>query len=203
MPAKKDPRVDAYIATAAPFAQPILKHLRKLIHTTCPDVEETIKWSSPFFLYRGKLLCNFAAFKAHVAFGFWHQGMAKILTDELGKADDAMGLLGRITSVADLPDDKALGRYLRAALALHDTGVAPREKKPPRPELATPAEFAAALKRNKKAAAHWADFSPSARRDYLEWIIDAKRDETREQRIETTLEWVAEGKSRHWKYKNC
>ncbi|HWA28302.1 MAG TPA: YdeI/OmpD-associated family protein [Lacunisphaera sp.] len=199
----KDKRVDAYIADAAPFARPILQHLRKVVHATCPEVEESIKWSSPAFLYQGKLFCSFAAFKEHAVFGFWHQGMEKLATKEVGKTYDAMGLLGRLTSLDDLPPDKTLVRYLKFAQKLHDSGEAARPKPKPRPALAEPADLTDALKRNSRAAAAWSTFSPSCRREYIEWITEAKRPETREQRLLTTVEWTAEGKSRHWKYKNC
>lgn len=203
MPAKKDPRVDAYIAQAAPFAQPILKHLRKLVHRGNPGAEETIKWSCPFFTYQGQLFCSFAAFKAHAAFGFHHQGMSKILTKEIGKATEAMGLMGRLTSLKDLPGDATLLRYIKLAKALHDSGAPRVQKAKPRPDLPVPADLGDALKRSKKAATAWAAFSPSGRREYIEWITEAKRPETRESRLLTTIEWVAEGKARHWKYQNC
>ncbi len=203
MAVKKDPRIDAYIAKAAPFAQPILQHLRKLVHQGCPDVTEDIKWSMPSFLYNGKILCGIAAFKAHATVGFWHQGMTKLLEKELGKSDDAMGLLGKITRLDDLPADKTMLRYLKTAVALHDSGAASRPKTKARPALPVPPDLADALKRSKKAAAAWAGFSPSGRRDYIEWITGAKRPETREQRLLTTIEWVAAGKSRNWKYQNC
>ena len=199
----KDKRVDAYIARAAPFAQPILRHLRQFIHATCPEVEETIKWSSPAFLYRGKLFCSFAAFKTHAAFGFWHQGMEKLATREVGKTHAAMGLLGRLTSLTDLPDDKTLVRYLRSAQKLHDSGEVARPRSKPRPALPVPADLASALKHSPKAATAWAAFSPSCRREYIGWITEAKRPETREQRLLTTIEWTAEGKHRNWKYEKC
>jgi len=199
----KDKRVDAYIARAAPFARPILQHLRQVVHGTCPEVEETLKWSCPAFLYRGKLFCSFAAFKAHAIFGFWHQGMEKLATKEVGKTYDAMGLLGRLTSLQDLPTDKTLVRYLKFARKLHDSGEPARPKNKPRAALPIPADLADALKRNTKAAAAWAGFTPGCRREYIEWITEAKRPETREQRLLTTIEWAAEGKTRHWKYKNC
>ena len=199
----KDKRIDTYIAKSAPFAQPILKHLRQLVHTNCPEVEETIKWNSPAFLYRGKLFCSCAAFKEHAVFGFWHQGMEKLATREVGKTYDAMGLLGRLTSLEDLPGDKALVRYLRFAQKLHDSGEPTRPKAKPKAALPVPADLSAALKRSPKAASAWADFSPSCRREYIEWITEAKRPETREQRLLHAIEWTAEGKSRNWKYKNC
>jgi uncharacterized protein YdeI (YjbR/CyaY-like superfamily) len=202
MATKRDPRVDRYIAEAEPFARPVLQHLRKLVHQGCPEAEEALKWSSPFFMYRGKILCFTAAFKAHLAFGFWGPAMKKIIAAD-GHAKDGLGLLGRITSRADLPSDKVLLGYIRTARKLHDTGLAVRPKPKAKPALPVPADLAAALKRSKKAAAAWADFSPSARREYTEWITEAKRPETREARLLTTIEWTAEGKQRNWKYMNC
>lgn len=203
MPVSKDSRIDAYIAQAAPFARPILQHLRQLVHQGCPDAEESIKWSVPSFLYRGKILCNLAGFKAHATFGFWHKDMEKILAADGCKPGDAMGLLGRLTSLDDLPGDKRMLGYIRTAMQLHDAGAPTRTKAKPRPALAEPADLADALRRNKKAATTWAAFSPSCRREYIEWITEAKRPETREQRLLTTIEWTAEGKSRHWKYQDC
>lgn len=203
MSAKKDPRIDAYIARSAAFARPIMLHLRALVHQGNPEVEETIKWSCPFFTYRGKLFSSFAAFKAHAAFGLHHQGMEKLLDGKTGKASEAMGLVGRLTSLQDLPADKVLLGYIRAAKKLHDSGAPARAKPKPKPALPVPADLAVALRHSKKAAAAWADFSPSCRREYIEWITGAKRPETRESRLLTTLEWVAEGKSRNWKYQNC
>lgn len=200
----KDPRIDAYIEKSAAFAQPILKHLRALVHRACPTATETMKWSFPHFMFEEKILCSMAAFKAHAAFGFWHQGMEK----ELGayaKADEAMGLLGRITSVADLPADAALIKHIARAAALHASGAParPRPAARPRPEAKIPADLATALRKNKSAAATFEKFPPSHRREYITWIVEAKREETREKRLATTVEWLAAGKSRNWKYADC
>ena len=197
---RKDPRIDAYIAKAAPFAQPILKHLRKLVHAGCPDVEETMKWSMPHFDYKG-MLCHMASFKQHCAFGFWNDSVIAEQHKAAGK--DAMGNFGRITSLADLPSDEVLIDCVRKAAQLNDSGVkrpAARKAATPKPALPVPADLAAALKMNKKAGAAFDNFSPSHRREYIEWITEAKRDATRESRIATTLEWLAEGKSLHWKH---
>lgn len=197
-----DPRVDDYIAKSAEFARPILKHLRALVHEACPEAEETIKWSMPSFTHHG-ILCGMAAFKAHCTFGFWRRG----LTDEIAKtgvdADAAMGSLGRITSVKDLPSDKAMLGYIRKAAKLNEAGGPARPKPKPKPALAVPADLAAALKKNAKAAKEFAGFSPSARREYIEWVTEAKRPETRQTRLKTTIQWVATGKRRNWKYENC
>jgi uncharacterized protein YdeI (YjbR/CyaY-like superfamily) len=198
MPAT-DPRVDAYISKSAEFARPILTHLRKQIHAACPDVEETMKWSFPHFTYQG-LLCSMAAFKQHCAFGFWHKGMAEVLgaNDQRG---DAMGNMGRITSIRDLPPKAALTKWIKQAMTLNESGVkAParpvKEKKP----LRVPADLQAALQKHKQAQATFRAMSPSHKREYVEWITEAKRAETRERRLKTALEWLAEGKSRNWKY---
>jgi len=177
--------------------------VRKLIHTGCPEIEESIKWGHAFFLYRGQILCNLAAFKEHAGFGFWHQGMRKLLAAKFGRTDEAMGLMGRITSLDDLPDDRTLLRLIRTAVSLYDSGQPARAKSKPRPAPKNPVDLAAALKKNKKAAATWSNFSPSHRREYVEWLTEAKRDETRATRLATTLEWLAEGKPRNWKYLNC
>lgn len=203
MPPRKDPRIDDYIDNAAPFARPILSHLRKLVHAGCPEIDETIKWSHATFVYRGKIFAGMAAFKEHATFGFWHQGMEKVLAADGFKSGDAMGLMGRISCLADLPNDKAMLRYVKAAMALHDSGVASRPPPKPKAAVKTPSDLAAALRKNKKAAATWDDFSPSARREYICWITEAKREETRAARLATTIEWVANGKPRNWKYANC
>lgn len=201
--ASKDPRIDAYIAKSADFAQPILVHLRALVHAACPDVEETMKWSFPHFMYKG-MLCGMSAFKQHVAFGFWK---GKLIIDDAGRdLDDAMGQFGRITKLADLPSKKVLSGYVKKAMALNDAGV----KSPTRTKSATPKapadvpdDLAAALAKNAKARKTFDAFTPSQRREYIEWITEAKRETTRVQRLATTLEWLAEGKQRNWKYMNC
>ena len=202
MPTKPDPRIDAYIAKSAAFATPILRHLRALVHRACPEATETVKWSCPSFEHHG-ILCGMAAFKAHCTFGFWHQGMTEVLGRDGGKADDAMGSLGRITSLADLPSDSAMLRYIKQAAKLNASATPARPAPKAKPTLAVPADLAAALKRSKAATATWEKFSSSHRREYIEWITEAKREATREARLATTLEWLAEGQSRNWKYANC
>ena len=199
----KDKRIDAYLARSVPFAAPILRHLRQLVHTACPEIEESIKWGMPSFLYHGKILCGMATFKAHATFGFWHQGMTTLLEKKYGRSMEAMGLLGRITSPADLPDDQTLLNLIRTAVKMHDSGTRARPKPKPKPALRVPADLASALAKSKKAAATWAGFSPGARREYIEWITEAKREATREQRRLTALEWIAEGKKRNWQYIDC
>jgi uncharacterized protein YdeI (YjbR/CyaY-like superfamily) len=201
---KKDARVDGYIAKSADFAKPILKHLRSLVHTACPDVEETIKWGMPSFAYKG-ILCGMAAFKEHCAFGAWKHSLIKTDLGTNHKEDEAMGRLGRITSLDDLPSDSKLLAYIKEAVRLNKEGI--KVEKPKRSavrkELVVPDYFSAALKRNKKALKTFEDFSYSHKKEYVEWVTEAKREETRAQRIETTIGWLAEGKSRNWKYANC
>ena len=194
----RDPRIDAYIEKAAPFAKPILTHLRTVVHEACPDVQETTKWSSPHFDYRG-MMCGMAAFKEHCAFGFWKASL--VLDDKDAKAQEAMGHFGRITSVSDLPSKKTLTRYIKKAMALNEQDIqAPRPPKRPKKPLAVPPYFTAALKKNKKALATYEGFTPSHQREYLEWIAEAKGEDTRERRLATAIEWMAEGKPRKWKY---
>lgn len=200
-----DPRIDDHIARAADFAKPILRHLRELVHNACPDVEETVKWSSPAFTYGGRIMCGMAAFKEHCTFGFWHQGMKEILGEDGEKEATAMGSFGRIQSLADLPSDRKLTRYIRKAAELNQS-EAPARARPvrgPARSVDVPDDLAAGLKKNKAAGATFEKMSLSHRREYVEWITEARREETREKRLDTTLEWLAEGKSRNWKYENC
>ena len=203
-------RVDAYIAKVQPFAQPIMNHLRELVHKGCPEVEETIKWSRPFFEYRGAILGNMSAFKEHCSFGFWGEEIGAVLREANVLRENGMGSLGRITSLKNLPSDKLMLGWIRQAAAFVDSGqytspIAARHKvvKAPKPAVETPSEFTTAVKKDKKAAAAFAAFSPSCKREYIDWIADAKRPETREKRIATAIEWIAEGKQRNWKYQNC
>jgi uncharacterized protein YdeI (YjbR/CyaY-like superfamily) len=195
----RDSRVDAYIAKAQPFAKPILTHIRKTVHAACPDVEETMKWSFPHFDYKG-MLCSMAAFKAHCAFGFWK---AALLKDSgiPAKSAEAMGQFGRITSLSELPPDRTLVALVRKAASLNDDGVkAPRRVARPRTPIPPPAAFVTALKKHRQAQAAFAGLSPSHQREYLEWIVEAKTDATRDKRIATSIEWLSDGKSRNWKY---
>ena len=199
---KRDPRIDDYIAGSAHFARPILKHLRKAVHTGCPDVEETLKWSMPAFMYKG-MFCGMAAFKSHCTFGFWKESLLRDKFEGVNKTgQDAMGQFGRITSQQDLPSDKVLLALIKAAAALNDAGVkVPRKKRATGPrELEIPDDFATALKKNRKAKSTFDGFSFSHKKEYLEWITEAKGEETRKRRMDTALEWMAEGKSRNWKY---
>ncbi len=194
----RDPRIDAYIKKAAPFAQPILTHLRDVVHRACPGVVEGLKWSSPHFDYKG-IFCGMAAFKAHCTFGFWKY---QLLAGVLPRVDEqAMGQFGRIASIDDLPDDRTLIRIVQAAAKLNDEGVkAPRAAAKKKPAVKPPAYFISAIKRNKKALATYNEFRPSKKRDYVEWVTEAKSGDTRNRRLETAVAWMAEGKSRNWKY---
>lgn len=197
-----DPRVDDYIAQSAEFAQPILQHLRGLIHKTCPDVEEGIKWSMPFFGHRGVTMCLMAAFKQHCSFRFW------LYREVLGESaqEDGMGQFGKLTSVRDLPSDKQLATHIRKAMELAEAGVKlSRPKTAARSAPVLPQELAAQLAQKKHTAARktWQGFGPGAQREYADWIAEAKTDATRQKRIASTLEWLAEGRKRNWKYEKC
>lgn len=205
---KKDARIDAYISKAADFAKPILTHLREMIHSVCPDVEETWKWSFPHFMYKGEVLCSMAAFKQHAVFGFWKASLMDDVDNVLTITDrESMGHMGRLTSVKDLPKDAVLKKYIKAAMKLNDAGVKkPGPKKVTEKEklaLETPDYFARALKKSKVAERVFNEFSYSNKKEYIEWLEEAKTDATREKRLAQAIEWIAEGKSRHWKYKNC
>ena len=192
----RDKRVDAYIAKAGDFAKPILTTIREAVHKACPDVAETMKWSAPFFMRNG-ILCNMAAFKQHCAFGFWNRNVME-------KRGEAMGHFGRLESLKDLPNQKALIDAIKKAARLNESAEKPKKLKPkPRAELATPPDLEMALQKNKKACDTFKNFSPSCRREYNEWIIEAKREETRAKRVQQTIQWLTEGKPRNWKYMNC
>jgi uncharacterized protein YdeI (YjbR/CyaY-like superfamily) len=195
----RDPRVDAYIAKAAPFARPILAELRERVHAACPGVEETLKWSAPAFLHGG-MLAGMAAFKRHCAFSFWKGSLIAGLDADAASA--GMGDLGRITGLDGLPPREAFAAWVREAARLNEAGVKTpaRRKSAPKPEIGMPAELAAALEANDPARAAFEGFSPSHRREYVEWIAEAKAEATRQRRLATALEWLAEGKPRNWKY---
>jgi uncharacterized protein YdeI (YjbR/CyaY-like superfamily) len=197
---KQDKRVDAYISKSADFAKPILTHLRALVHDACPDVEETMKWSFPHFDYKG-MMCSMAAFKEHCAFGFWKTALMKDAKEMMGKNEQAMGHLGKITSLKDLPSDKKISAWIKEAMKLNDADIkVERKKLTEKKEIEIPVAFQKALNKNKTAANTFKNFSPSHRYEYLEWITGAKTDETKNKRIAQSIEWLAEGKSRNWKY---
>ena len=192
--------VDLYIIKSADFAKPILEHFRYLVHKACPQVEEKIKWSFPHFDYNGNMMCSMAAFKQHCAIGFWK---ASLMNDKhkLFNTEDAMGHLGKITSLKDLPADKLLLQYIKEAMKLNDDDVKlPARKKTTSDQVETPDYFLAALKKNKTAFKNFETFSPSHKKEYNEWITEAKTEATRNKRIQQATEWIAERKSRNWKY---
>lgn len=195
--------IDAYIAKSADFAKPILEHLRELIHSTCPDVEEKIKWSMPFFDYKGEMMCHMASFKQHCAFGFWK---GSIMKDPVLRAtaasEAAMGHLGRITSLKDLPSDKKIIAWIKEAMALNDNGIKlpPKAISKEKKEIKVPDYFMKALTKNKKAGATFEAFAYSHKKEYIQWITEAKTEATRDKRMLQAIEMMTEGKSRNWKY---
>lgn len=195
----RDPRVDAYIERAQPFARPILEHVRARVDAAVPEIEEALKWGAPAFVIRGKIVLMIAAFKAHAALNFWRGQELR------GGASntDGMGQFGKLAAVTDLPDDAELDRLIRQAAELARSAPAPRKAKQPKAQPELHPQFAAALDRAPKAKAVLDGFSPSARREYLEWIAEAKREETRSSRIATAIEWLSAGKKRNWKYERC
>jgi hypothetical protein len=196
----RDPRIDAYITKSPEYAQPILTHIREVVHGACPDVEETMKWSVPHFDYKG-IMCAMAAFKGHCTFGFWKASLIPGLKPNANAGGDAMGHMGAIRSVKDLPPKKVLAGIVKEAMRLNEEGITvTKPKRAPKPEAPVPTELAAALSKHKKAKAVFDAFAPSHRREYIEWIAEAKRDETRAKRVEQAIEWIAEGKQRNWKY---
>ena len=198
---KTNTKVDAYIDKAQPFAQPILNHLRKLIHQACPDVEENIKWSFAAFDYKGPF-CSIAAFKQHCAFGFWKAALMKDADKFLSAQKGSMGHFDRITSLKDLPADKIIIGYLKEAMKLNETGakLPPRKKTVDASQLIVPDYFKKALSKNKKAGEQFNKFPPGQKKEYIVWLTEAKTDETRNKRMETAIEWISEGKIRNWKY---
>jgi uncharacterized protein YdeI (YjbR/CyaY-like superfamily) len=195
-----DPRVDAYIARSNDFAKPILTRIREMVHAACPDVVETIKWSSPFFDYKGQMMCAMAAFKEHCSLIFWK---ASLIEGVPPNGDKSRGSFGRLTSVKELPSKTQFNGFIKAAMKLNDEGVTvKRPKAGTKPEPKVPKELAAALKKNRKAASVFAKFPPGQRREYCEWIDEAKREETKDKRVAQAIEWIAEGKTRNWKYES-
>ena len=194
----RDPRIDAYIAKKAAFARTILTHFRTLVHEADPDVIETLKWGHPTFMHDG-IVCGMAAFQEHCAFNFWKGSM---IVDRSGTtAEKAMGQFGRVTRIADLPAKSVLKRYVREGVRLNQEGVKPdRSRRPVRKPLPVPDDLAGALRRHRAARDTFERLSPSQQRDYIEWITEAKREATRATRLATTLEWLAQGKHRNWKY---
>jgi uncharacterized protein YdeI (YjbR/CyaY-like superfamily) len=203
-------QIDAYIAEAPEFAQPILTHIRSLVHRASPEISEEIKWRQPFFLHRGWLLCFMAAFKQHCSFGFWGGEMGAVLKQDGREGEDgakgSRGAFGRITSVEDLSSNKVMLGYIKQAIAFTETAGGsskPTKARKPKPEVEPPAEFLLAMKQREGATEAFAMLSGSCRREYVNWILEAKCFETRERRIQTAVQWITEGKSLNWKYESC
>ncbi|MBC7902149.1 MAG: YdeI/OmpD-associated family protein [Gemmatimonadaceae bacterium] len=198
-----NPKTDAYIENTADFAKPILTHLRKIVHKACPQVVETFKWNSPTFEYKG-LLCSIASFKSYCSFGFWKASLMKDAATLVGeKGIGAAGNLGKLTTLKDLPSDKVLVEWIKEAMRLNDENIKLPKDKPrkyDKIEVSVPEYFTAALKKQKVAAKVFEAFSYSHRKEYIEWITEAKTEATREKRVQQALEWIAEGKGRNWKY---
>lgn len=202
--AKSDSRIDEYIDKAAPFAKPILDHIRALVHTACPEVEETMKWSFPHFDYKGEMMCSMAGFKQHCAFGFWKGALLKSVENVLQIKDrEAMGHLGRITSLKDLPNDRVMIKMIKEACALNEQGIKIKKAvtaKPINKQIHVPADVLKALSKNHAAKKIFEAASYSFKKEYIQWIEEAKSESTRNTRIATAVEWIAEGKGRNWKY---
>lgn len=196
-----DPRIDAYIDTAAEFARPILQHLRQQVHAACPQAEETLKWGAPSFSYRGRILCGMAAFKEHATFAIWQRDAVAAEA----RVEGAMGQFGRLTRLADLPDKRMLAGYLREAMRLIDAGATSRSASASRAVHGSdevPPDLAAALQQHAAARASFENSPAGQRREYIEWITGAKRAQTRQRRLSQAIEWLADGKPRNWKYMN-
>src|SRR5262245_55915369 len=193
---ERNPKVTAYIAKSAPFARPIFERLRRLFHEACPEIEEKLKWNCPSFEYKG-MVGGFAGFKRHANFGFWRQD---VLPDPQGIFTGSGPMANKVSDVSQLPPDDVLLSYIRAAVDLNEKGPPPRAKPKAKPPVKVPPRFLAALKKNPKALSAFESFPPSHKREYIEWIVDAKREETRDRRMKTAIEWISKGKARNWKY---
>lgn len=198
----RNPQFDIYIGKAADFAQPILKHLRELVHKACPEVEEKIKWGFLHFDYMGQPMCHIAAFKQHAVMGFWKAALMKDKTLlENAKSEAAMGHLGRICSLKELPSNKKIIDWVKEAMGLNEKGLKVARKKPSTTKIEVPENFLTLLKKNKKAWTVFQKFPPGHVKEYVQWITEAKREETKESRMKLAVEWISEGKERNWKYK--
>jgi uncharacterized protein YdeI (YjbR/CyaY-like superfamily) len=203
----KNPAVDAYIGRSAPFARPILTRIRALMHKADPAIEETIKWGVPHFEHQG-IVASMAAFKQHVAFGFWRE---KLIREELGRDAERMfprgaerGMGGRkLRTIAELPPAAVVGRAVRAGVALNEAGVKPARARKRKPPPKAPPYLRAALEKNARARATFERLTPGQQREYVEWLVEAKQDATRERRLAQAIEWLAVGKQRYWKYQDC
>lgn len=198
-----DPRIDDYITKSAVFAHEILNYLRNIVHTNCPECTETMKWNFPHFMYKGDILCSMAAFKQHCAFGFWKEKLmiksSNLLTD---KGKSAMGDFGKITCLKDLPSKSVLKACIQEAMALNEQGI-----KLPKPvqkiadsAIIIPDDFQNALNKHALAKKNFNAFSNSHKREYINYILEAKREATRLTRIQKSIEMLADGKSHNSKY---
>ncbi len=197
-----DSRIDVYINKSAPFAQPILEYIREVVHQASPLVNETMKWSMPFFDYKGTV-CMMAAFKQHCGFGFWKASRLSDPHHLLNPGEESSaGSFGRISSIADLPPKEALINFVLQAIELNEKGIKTVKTKPPvnKAALVVPDYFIESLSENEAAKAMFSSFSYSQKKDYVEWLTEAKSEVTRQKRLETALEWISEGKTRQWKY---
>ncbi len=194
-------KIDDYIQKSAEFAKPILKHFRSLVHKSDTEIEETIKWGMPFFDHKGTV-CHMAAFKNHCAIGFWKGSLMKDPHKVFIRNEEAaMGHLGKVASIKELPSDKILIEYIKEAVKLNEDGVKLPTKKPKeKKELKIPDYLASSLKKNKKAQKTFEDFSYTNKKEYVDWLTEAKTESTRNKRLETAIEWMSEGKIRNWKY---
>jgi len=198
---KHSPKIDAYIEKSQDFAKPVLEYIRETVHEFCPDAEETMKWSFPHFMYKGKILCAMASFKQHCTFGFWLEKEMKTMHEITRNIEkNSMFSLGKITGIEDLPPKIQLKKALTEAMELTDMGVTVKKAAPSKTETEMPDYFQTALNENIKALKVFEKSSPSFRKEYISWIIEAKTEATRNKRMEQSLEWIAEGKSRNWKY---
>lgn len=194
-------QVDEYIDKSPDFAQPILTYLRETVHEVCPEAEEAIKWKFPAFMYKGKILCSVTSFKQYCSLGFWLHGEMKTLKElETTAEESSMFSLGKLTKMEDLPSKVQLKKTIKEAMELTDMGVTMKKAAPSKVETEVPDDFQAALNKNKEASAVFEKGSPSFRKEYINWITEAKTEATRNKRMEQSLEWLAEGKARHWKY---
>jgi uncharacterized protein YdeI (YjbR/CyaY-like superfamily) len=200
---KKIKEIDAYINKAADFAKPILARIRDLVHAACPDVEEKMKWSFPHFDYKGEMMCSMAAFKQHAVMSFWKAALMKdpVLVEN-ARSETSMGHLGRMGSIKDLPSDKKMISYIKEAMMLNDKGIKlpSKAKSTEKKTIVVPDYFIKALKKNKTAWKTFDAFAYSHKKEYVEWITEAKTEETRNKRMTSAIEMIAEGKSKNWKY---
>lgn len=198
---KHSPKVDEYIEKSPDFAKPILNYLRETIHEVCPDAEEAIKWKFPTFMYKGKILCSMTSFKQYCSLGFWLHGEMKTLQEIDSTAEkSSMFSLGKLTKMEDLPSKPQLKKAILEAMELTEMGVTMKRAAPTKTETEVPDYFKEALQQNEKALEVFENKSPSFRKEYIMWITEAKTEATRNKRMEQSLEWIAEGKGRNWKY---